>query len=172
MTVIRHLTEDEAQLLLEDGLAAPERIRTETHLADCPSCQALVTSFEALSEALSSLPVAEPPSDFTSAVMARIGEREDARAAERRATLAVLGAVAVSLVGALAVAGQSAWAPALSSVSSAAVGALQAARISSDVLSPIVSALRLQILVGTAAVGIPLFIALFRFSTPRQGQVA
>ncbi len=172
MTDIRHLTEDEAQLYLEDGLAAPERIRTETHLADCPSCQALLLSFEALSEALSALPLAEPPADFTSAVMARIDEREDARAAERRATLAVLGAVSVSLVVALALAGQSAWAPALSSVSSAAVGALQALRISSDVLSPIVSALRLQIFVVAAAVGIPLLLALFRFSTPRHGQVA
>lgn len=172
MTDIRHLTEDEAQLYLEDGLAAPERIRTETHLADCPSCQALLLSFEALSEALSALPLADPPSDFTAAVMARIDEREDARAAERRATLAVLGAVSVSLVVALAVAGQSAWAPALSSVSSAAVGALHAVRISSDVLSPIVSALRLQIFVVAAAVGIPLLLALFRFSTPRHGQVA
>lgn len=172
MTDIRHLTEDEAQLYLEDGLAAPERIRTETHLADCPSCQALVVSFEALSEALTALPAAEPPADFTAAVMARIDEREHARAAERRVTLAVLATVSAALAVAVALAGQSTWAPALSSVSSAAVGTLQALRISSDVLSPIVSALRLQITVVAGAVGIPLLLALFRFSSPRHGQVA
>ncbi len=168
----RHLTDDEAQLHLESGLAAPERARVETHLAGCPSCQALVMSFEALSEALSSMPVAEPPADFTAVVMARIDERELARASERQAALAVLGAVAVSLVAALAFAGQAAWAPALSSVSTGAVKALHAFRITSDVLSPLVSALRLQIIVVAAVVGIPLTLALSRLATPRHGQAA
>ena len=77
----RHLTDDEAQLHLESGLSAPEAARVETHLAGCPSCQALVSSFEALSEALTSMPVAELPADFTAIVMARIDERELARAA-------------------------------------------------------------------------------------------
>jgi anti-sigma factor RsiW len=169
---IRHLTDDEAQMHLEAGLAGPERGRVETHLAGCPSCQALVQSFEALSEALSGMPVAEPPADFTAAVMARIDERELARASERRVAVAVLGAVAVSLAVALAVAGQSAWAPALSAVSSAGVRALQAFRITSDVVSPLVSALRLQIIVVAAAVGIPLTLALSRLATPRHGQAA
>jgi anti-sigma factor RsiW len=169
---IRHLTEDEAQLHLEAGLAGPERGRVETHLAGCPSCQALVQSFQALAEALSGMPAAEPPSDFTAAVMARIDERELARASERRAALVVLGAVAVSLVVALAVAGQAAWAPALSAASSAGVRALQAFRITADVVSPLVSALRLQIIVVAAAVGIPLTLALSRLATPRQGQAA
>jgi anti-sigma factor RsiW len=168
----RHLTDDEAQLHLESGLSAPEGARVETHLAGCPSCQALVSSFEALSEALTSMPVAEPPADFTAAVMARIDEREFARARERQVTLAVLGAVAVSLVVALAFAGQAAWAPALSAVSTGAVKALLAFRITSDVLSPLVSALRLQIIVVAAAVGIPLTLALSRLAAPRQGQAA
>ena len=172
MTDTRHLTEDEAQLFLEDGMAAPVRAQAENHLADCPSCQALVLSFEALSEALSGLPLAEPPADFTASVMARIDERELARASERRATLAVLGAVAVSLVLVLAFAGQAAWAPALSAVSTGAVKALHAFRITSDVLSPLVSALRLQIIVVAAAVGIPLTLALSRLATPRHGQAA
>ena len=172
MNDIRHLTEDEAQLHLEAGLAGPERGRVETHLAGCPSCQALVQSFQALAEALSGMPAAEPPSDFTAAVMARIDERELARASERRAALAVLGVVAVSLVVALAVAGQAAWAPALSAASTAGVRALQAFRITADVVSPLVSALRLQIIVVAAAVGIPLTLALSRLATPRQGQAA
>ena len=172
MNAIRHLTDDEAQLHLEAGLAGPERARVETHLAGCPSCQALVRSFEALSEALSSMPIAEPPADFTAAVMARIDERELARASERRVTVAVLGAVAVSLVVALAFAGQAAWAPALSAASSAGVNLLHAIRVSSDVLSPVVSALRMQIIVVAAAVGIPLTLALSRLAAPRQGQAA
>ena len=50
--------------------------------------------------------------------------------------------------------------------------ALQALRITSDVLSPVVSALRLQIIVVAAAVGIPLLLALSRLATPRHGQAA
>ena len=172
MTDVRHLTEDDAQQFLEDGLAAPERSRAEKHLAGCPSCQALVLSFEALSDALSELPLGEPPADFTAGVMARIDEQEAVRAGERRVTLAVLGAVGVSLAVALALAGQAAWAPALSAASTGAVKALQALRITSDVLSPVVSALRVQIIVAAAAVGIPLTLALSRLATPRHGQAA
>lgn len=168
----RHLTDEEAQLHLESGLSAPEGARVETHLSGCPSCQALVSSFEALSEALTAMPLAEPPADFTAVVMARIDQRELARARERQATLAVLGAVAASLVVALAFAGQAAWAPALSAVSTGAVKALYAFRITSDVLSPLISALRLQIIVVVAAVGIPLTLALSRLAAPRQGQAA
>jgi hypothetical protein len=73
---------------------------------------------------------------------------------------------------ALAFAGQAAWAPALSAASSAGVKVLQAIRISSDVLAPVVSALRVQIIVAAAAVGIPLTLALSRLAAPRQGQVA
>ncbi len=172
MTDIRHLTEDEAQRFLEDGLAAPDCSRAETHLAGCPSCQALVLSFEALSDALSGLPLGEPPADFTAGVMARIDEQEAVRAGERRVILAVLGVVGVSLAVALVLAGQSTWAPVLSAVSTGAVRALQALRITSDILTPVVSALRLQIVVAAAAVAIPLTLALSRLATPRHGQAA
>jgi hypothetical protein len=94
------------------------------------------------------------------------------RAAERRVTAVVFAALGVSLLVAIAIAGQSAWAPALSAVSSAAVRILQAFRISSDVLSPVVSALRIQIAVAAAAVGIPLFLALGRLASPRQSHQA
>ncbi len=172
MNDVRHLTEDEAQLLLEDCLSESDAARVAAHVAACPHCEAMVASFQALSEALSALPVAEPPADFTAGVMARIEEQESVRAAERRVTAAVLGTVAASIVAALAIAGQSAWAPALSAASSAAVQLLQAVRISTDVLSPVVSALRLQIIVGVAAVGIPLFLAIARLSAPRHGHQA
>lgn len=170
MTDHRHITEEEAQLHLEGALSAEASSRVDAHVEGCAACQDLLASFVALSEALSALPVAEPPPDFTHGVMARIEEREAARAAERRITVAVFATVSAALVVALAVAGQSAWAPALSGVSTAAVRALQALRISADVLSPVVSALRLQIIVGTAALGIPVFILLGRLASPRPAR--
>ena len=172
MTDFRHIAEDEAQLYLEGAVEPSEAARIDRHLAGCVDCQALVASFEALSQALSALPLADPPADFTVGVMARIDEREEAHAAERKVTLAVLGAVAVALVGGLALAGQPAWGPVLSAVSSTAVRLLQAFRLSSDVLSPVVSVLRLQIAGLTALVAIPLFLALFRLAAPRHGQAA
>jgi anti-sigma factor RsiW len=172
MTDIRHLDEDGAQAFLDGLLPDDERARVDAHLEGCPSCQALVLSFEALEEALSSLPAAVPPADFTAGVMARIDERETAKAGERRMALAVLATVSAALAVALLVAGQAAWAPALSVVTSVGVRALQALRISSDVLSPLVSALRLEIIVVSAAVGIPLLLAVSRLAVPRQGQVA
>jgi anti-sigma factor RsiW len=169
---VRHLTEDEAQAFLDGLLDAPAAARAEAHLEGCEGCQALVASFDALSEALSALPVAEPPADFTAGVLARIDARERSLAADRRVAVGILGAVAALLVVALAAAGQSAWAPALSAVSATAVRTLQAFRVSSDVLSPVLSALRLPILLATAAMGIPLVLALARLSQPRSRQVA
>jgi anti-sigma factor RsiW len=173
VTDIRHhVAEDEAQLYLEDAVEPAEAARIDAHLAGCVECQALLASFEALSQALSALPLGEPPADFTAGVMARIDERERAKAGERRVVLTVLAAVSAALAVALLVAGQAAWAPALSAVSSVGVRALQAVRISSDVLSPLVSALRLEIIVVSAAIGIPLLLAVSRLAVPRQGQVA
>ncbi len=172
MIDVRHLTDDEAQAHLEGFLPAAESTRIAGHLAGCAECQALVASFEALQDALSGLPVAEPPMDFTAGVMARIDAREEARAGERRVALGVLGAVLATLGVALVLAGQAAWAPALSAVSSAGVAALQAFRISSDVLAPVISALRVQIIVAAAAVGLPLLLALSRLSQPRSRQLA
>jgi anti-sigma factor RsiW len=169
---VRHIAEDEAQLHLEGAVEPSEAARIDRHLAGCMECRALVASFQALSEALSGMPLADPPFDFTIGVMARIEERELALASERRIAVGVLAAVGVSLAVALALAGQAAWAPALSAASSAAVKALQAFRITSDVLSPVVSALRVEIIVVAAAVAIPLTLALSRLAAPRQGQVA
>jgi anti-sigma factor RsiW len=172
VTDIRHLTDDEAQLHLEGALDATSRTRAESHLAGCAECQAVVLSFEALADSLSALPHGEPPADFTASVMARIEEQETARASERRVAVAVLGAVGVAIAVTVALAGQAAWAPALSGVSSSAVRALRGLRIASDVLSPLVAALRIQIIVATAAIGIPLTLALSRLATPRHGQAA
>ena len=172
MTDIRHLDEDQAQSFLEGLLAADERSRVDAHLESCAPCQELVLSFEALESALSGLPVAEPPADFTAGVLARIDEREQARSVDQRVVFAVLATVSTTLVVALVLAGQSAWAPAISAVSTSGVRALHALRISADVLSPVVSALRVQIIVASAALAIPLFLALSRLAAPRAEQAA
>jgi anti-sigma factor RsiW len=172
MTDIRHVDELEAQSYLDGLMPEPERAAVDAHLAGCESCQALVFSFESLEAALADLPLAEPPPDFTAGVMARIDEREAALAGERRVVVAVLAVVSVAIAVALALAGQAAWAPALSAVSSVGVSLLQGLRIASDVVAPLVEALRLQIILACAAVGIPLLLAVSRLSAPRQGQAA
>ncbi len=168
----RHLTEEEAQLHIEGLLTRTDASRVDGHLVGCGECQALVLSFRALEEALSCLPVAEPPADFTAGVLARIEAREQAAVRERRVATAVLGSVAVALAATLSIAGQAAWAPALSQVSSAVADGAQALRISGDVLSPVVGALRLQILVACAAIGLPLLLGLARLVPGRSGQIA
>ena len=172
MTDIRHLTEDEAQLLVDGTLPAGDETRLRSHHLACPDCQALVLSFEALDEALDGLPAAEPPVDFTVGVMARIDARERSLAAERRVAVALLGALALGIAAAVLLAGPAAWAPVLSAVSSATVGLIQVVRLSGGVLGPLVEALRLQILLGAAVLGLPLLLALSRLIPARQRLVA
>ncbi len=173
MTVVRHLTDEEIQLHLDGAPGAGRGSEIEAHLEGCPDCQATLLSFEALSEALSSLPAGEAPADFTASVMARIDEREQARESDRRVAVTVLGAVALALTIAVAAAGQAAWAPAFSAASSAGVALLRTVRIGADILSPVLSALRLEILVVTALLGIALTLALSRLAAPpRHGHAA
>lgn len=167
-----HLTDEEVQLHLEGLLPSGESARVAAHLDGCPDCQALVVSFEGLDEALAALPAAEPPSDFTAGVMARIDERERSAARERRVAGAVLGAVGAAALASLALAGPSAWAPALSGASSELARGLQALRIAGDVLSPVVGALRPQIAVACAALGLPLLFGLSRLVPARVQRTA
>ncbi|HVP69329.1 MAG TPA: anti-sigma factor [Anaeromyxobacteraceae bacterium] len=163
----RHLTEDEAQLLVEGLVPQAEAPRVEAHLARCTECQALVASFEGLSDALGGLAAPEVPPDFTAGVFARIDARERAAARERRIAAAVLGAVGLAMAVAVALAGAAAWAPAVSDVSSALVRALEAIQISDKVLSPIVDALRVQIAFACALLGLPLLLGLARLVPAR-----
>jgi anti-sigma factor RsiW len=167
-----HLTDEQAQLHLEGLLPADEAPAVSGHLRDCPECRALVLSFEALEQALSALPAAEPPADFTAGVMARIDDRERASARDRRVAFAVLGVVGLGAAAALALAGQGAWAPVLSGASARFAQALQALRISGDVLAPIVGALRVQIAAGCAALGLPLLFTLARLVPARSHRTA
>jgi anti-sigma factor RsiW len=172
VTRLPHLDDEQAQLHLEGLLPGEEEARVRAHLGDCPACQALVASYQALGEALDGLPSAEPPADFTAGVLARIDERERVAARERRLVGLVLGAVGLVAAAAAALAGQSAWAPALSVASARIAQAAQALRISGQVLSPLVEALRFHILVACAALGLPLLLGLSRLVPARTRRIA
>jgi anti-sigma factor RsiW len=171
VTDIRHLTEEEAQVLV-DGPTGPGEESLRAHHDACPECQALVLSFRALDEALAGLPAAEPPADFTAGVMARIDARERSLASERRIAGALLGALALGIAVAVVLAGPAAWAPVVSVLSRATVGLIQAVRVTGGVLGPLVEALRLQILLAAAVLGLPLLLALSRLIPARQRMVA
>jgi hypothetical protein len=160
----RHLTDEVAQSLVEELLPEEVRARCQAHVAGCVACRALVASYRALGDALDGLEVSPPPPDFTDAVMARIEAHEDARAWERRLAFgiaAVAGALAVALLGA---AGASALAPMVSRASGNLGGLVTLLSVGSSVVSPIVRALRLEITLGCAALGLPLLYALSRLA--------
>ena len=163
-----HLTDEQAQLHLEGRLPEGEA----AHLLGCPECQALVLSFEALADALSALPAAEPPAGFTGGVLARIDERERALARERWVAAAVLAVFGIGTAAALGLAGQGAWAPVLSAASARVARGLDTLRLSADVIAPVVGALRVQIAAACAAVGLPLLLGLARLVPARSARSA
>ena len=63
---------DQVYLYLEEELSPSEKSRVEEHLASCPKCQAAVEERRLLHQASDSLPLWEPPPDFTNQVMARL----------------------------------------------------------------------------------------------------
>jgi anti-sigma factor RsiW len=159
-----HLTDEQAQSLV-DGLLA-ERLRDayEAHAGACAECRVLVESYRALGDALAGLDAPLPPPDFTDAVMARIDVREAARAWERRLALGILGAAACAAVVIFALLGANAWAPVFSRLSGGIRDAATAFSVGADVCAPLLRALRVQIALGSAALALPLFYALSRLA--------
>jgi len=73
-----------------DGeLGAAERAEYESHMASCGSCRALDAQFAAVFGALGDMPLAEPSTDFDSAVMARVDVARYRKSAVSRAAAAV-----------------------------------------------------------------------------------
>ena len=157
-----HLTDEQAQSLV-DGLL-PERLREpcEAHAAACAECRVVVESYRALGDALAGLDAPLPPPDFTDVVMARIDDREAARAWERRLALGILGAAACAALVIFALLGANAWAPVFSRLSGGIRDAANAFSIGADVCAPLLHALRVQIALGAAALALPLLLALSR----------
>jgi anti-sigma factor RsiW len=166
-----HLDDALAQGFVDGLVSAPERRACATHLAACPDCALLVDSYRALSEALEELPAPLPPAGFTRAVMEAVDQRERVRTWERRLALGILGTAACAALALFAVAGATAWAPAVSGLFDGLAPLVTALRVTSDVLRPVLAALRLEIAVGCAAVGLPLLFALSRL-VPRGAEAS
>lgn len=172
MTTALHLDDERAQLLLEGLLPAPAAALAEGHLAACPGCRALLDSHRALAQALSGLTAPEPPPGFTAAVLERVERRQRLAAWERRLGVAILAAAAAAAGALFASAGESAWAGAVGALLRSLGGAATALRIGVEVASPLVSALRPQIIAACAAVALPLFFLLARLAPARRPESA
>jgi anti-sigma factor RsiW len=157
-----HLTDAQAQRLLERLLDPALDAGVAEHAAACAGCGALVESFRALEEALDDLQAPELPADFTAQVMARIDDAERAASRERRWALALTAAVLlVAAAGVLA-----AGATGLGNVVAAVTDRLElvgrALRVGAGVLPGLISALRLQLLLATTALSLPIIYGLSR----------
>jgi anti-sigma factor RsiW len=163
--MIDHLSDELAQSLVDGLLPAPMRAECQAHADRCDACRLLVESYVALGDALDGLDAPLPPPDFTDVVMQRIEAREQVRVWERRLAFGILGAAACAACLIFAYLGAGAWAPVV-------VGrATTVASVGADVLAPLLRALRLQIALGCAALGLPLLFALSRL-VPRRSEVS
>lgn len=67
-----HPDAERIEAYLEGKLAEGDRAVLESHLVDCPRCQAELEEWQGLFFALNSLPQLEPSADFVDRVMARV----------------------------------------------------------------------------------------------------
>jgi anti-sigma factor RsiW len=169
---ILHLTDAQAQRLVDGMLSAAEAPAVERHAAACAECRATVETYRMLATALEELEAPELPADFTDGVLALVETRERTLARERRHAFSILGALAACTVAAFAVAGASAWAPLFSSAADTFGAAAEAFQIGSTFLPHVVGALRLQIIVVAAALAVPLLLALARLMPQQRTEIA
>lgn len=167
-----HLSDAEAQRLVDGALSEAEAPALERHVASCSACQATVATYRMLAAALEDLDVPELPADFTDGVLARVDARERAAARERKHAVAILAAVALATVAAFAIAGASAWAPVVSTSADLLGSAVRAFRIGWSFLPDVVGALRFQIIFAAAALALPLLLALARLMPAPRAETA
>lgn len=166
-----HLSDEQAQALVDRALPDDERARCHEHLASCPDCELLVESYRALSAALDDLDAPAPPPGFTAEVMACIALADRRRAWDRRLALGILGVATCLAAALLALAGGPGWARTLAGAADALAHLGTAVSVAVGVASPLLQALRLQIAVACAAVALPLLFALSRL-VPRGAAAA
>jgi anti-sigma factor RsiW len=169
-TVSGHLNEAQAQRLLERALDPQTDDGVAEHAARCAECAGLVESFRALSDALGELAVPELPADFTAQVMARIDDAERAAARERRWAFGIAAAVLLVAGASLAAAGATGLGNAVSTVSEQLELAARTLRVSLGVLPGLLSALRLQLLLATSALSLPICYGLSRLMPATRTQ--
>jgi anti-sigma factor RsiW len=167
-----HLTDAEAQRLVDGALSEAEAPALELHVAGCSACQATVATYRMLAAALDDLEVPELPADFTDGVLARVDARERALARERKHAVAILAAVALATVVAFVIAGASAWAPVVSSSADFLGDAVHTFRIGWSFVPEVLSALRFQIIFAAAALSLPLLLALARLMPAPRPETA
>jgi anti-sigma factor RsiW len=165
-----HLSDAQAQRLVDGALSAGEAGSVERHAASCAECRATVETYRLLASALEDLEVPPLPADFTDGVLALVESRELALARERRHAFAILGALALCTAAAFAIAGAAAWAPVLSSVAETFGSIARALQVAATFVPQVVSALRLQIIVAAAALAVPFLLALSRLMPQPQPQ--
>jgi anti-sigma factor RsiW len=171
-TFTGHLTDGQAQRLL-DGLLDPVLdADVAEHAAACPDCAALVESYRFLGEALGDLALPELPADFTAGVLARIETSEAALVRERRVGFAVMSVVLLGAAGALAAAGAGAFATTVAGWADGLGEAARALRLGQGLLPGLLAALRVQIIIGAAAVAVPLLIGLSRLMPAPRAEIA
>jgi anti-sigma factor RsiW len=161
-----HLTDAQAQRLVDGMLSEAEAPAAELHAASCAACQATVATYRMLASALDDLEVPALPLGFTDGVLARIDSRERALARERKHAAAILAGVVLATVAAFAVAGAAAWAPVVASAVDFVGRAAHLFRIGASFVPDVVAALRFQILLAAAALAVPLLLALSRLMLP------
>lgn len=161
-TLAGHLSDAQAQRVVDGAPLEAEAALVERHVAECLECQAAVESYRALAVALEDLEIPPLPAGFTEGVFARIDAHERAAARERRWALGILAGVAVASVAAFVAAGAGAWAPVVSAAAEELGALARAVRIGAGFVPAVVGAFRLQIILGAAAIAVPLLVALAR----------
>jgi anti-sigma factor RsiW len=161
-TFTGHLTDAQAQRLLDGVLFPAEAAEVEAHAGSCAECAALVASYRLLSSALDDLAVPELPDDFTAGVLSAVDARERTVARERWLAAGILTSVVAVAAAAFALAGAGAWAPALSGAVDGLGSAARTLRIAAGFVPALVGALRVQIILAAAAFALPLLVILAR----------
>ena len=162
-TLAGHLTDAQAQRLLDGVLLPAEAAEVEAHAAGCEACAELVDSYRELALSLDALPAPELPADFTAGVLERVARHERIVGRERRAAAALVAGSLLALAAALIAGGGGAWIPAATRFADQIGEVAHALRLGSQVLPPLWGALRVPVAATSAALCIPLLLALSRF---------
>lgn len=171
-TFTGHLTDAQAQRLIDGVLSPAEAPEVEGHAAGCLECQALLESYRMLEGALDDLAVPAVPDDFTSCVLARIDVEERAAARERRFALGIFAGVVAAAAALFVLAGPGVWAPALSRGVDQLGELSRVLRIGAGFVPAVVGALRLQIILAAAAFALPLLLGLARLMPAPRPETA
>ncbi|HTN52536.1 MAG TPA: anti-sigma factor [Anaeromyxobacter sp.] len=171
-TFTGHLTDAQAQRLVDGALLPEEGREVEGHARSCPECEALVFSYRVLGEALGDLEVPELAADFTRGVLDRIAGEERVAARERRHAFAIVAVVLAAIAGVAVLAGAGVLAPVFGRAALDAGSAARALQVGAHIATPIVSAIRLPLALASALATLPILFALSRLMSGPRTEIA